>query len=914
MPTATTYHLNLNTYRNRRIIRYADFSDYQPFVLSYSEKINFNPNDGLTAELVVNKEPAEIGNYLIVLTGSSTIDSRWFVMEERRLRKGQYRLFLRRDIISDYYSSVMNSTCFIEKATLDKGDPFIFNGEDMTFNQIKKAETPIKDETKGAWIVGYVPRDWPETAQSIETGVSISGSQDFTAESGIDNFEYLGIKVSDYLYGRDGSRSFLPWTSHELNLVFTAQTRGYMDYQYYQGLSVLRTYVTWRYQFGYQGSPYATVEGIENTADIEEGTQVIDCGDNGGGTYVYISSRPTPDPATASAQFFSKSFYVDEIADPFMLSEISEVMESSGMILDGTTYSALRFLDGRIVYDALTGIRYKIGLVTTEINDRVYQAVEYGSNLWNKLWDVFDQYRKSGTTMNAGADATPANRSRTFYWGMEKGYIYQISLTQLPSEASLTIDKTRYILEDAPYDMFCIPYSENIEINLGSESYTYEGNTYSGNISIKGSESVSMQTAINIAAQLGTAAVYDVQLLPYCPARYLMKSDGTLSADGHTYDPITSGKVWIGLRKTEYWETDENDDPISLIRTVYDIERRTALEKPGDYGLNIGNATVISVHFLDEQADNTVSAVFWCLNSSFSFQSRLDPPITVTDPKVENLTDMYRLVSPNFSGTFEFSAAKNGGVSYFDVFCTYKPYNPYISVRPDFGGLYGSNFRDGRGLICGGDFSLPQISSAWADYELSNKNYQAIFDRQIANLEVKQDVARLQQKVSLATGAISAGLQAGAAAALATGGNPIAAIGAGLGNAAVGVGTGILDYQISETLRAEEKAYAIDMYSYNLQNIQAMPYSLSRGTAFNATNKIFPMLEYYSCTEEEKEALRQKMNYNGMTVMRIGTFSDYVRSEESFIQARLIRMADGADMDSHLMSAIGDELAKGVYI
>ena len=77
------------------------------------------------------------------------------------------------------------------------------------------------------------------------------------------------------------------------------------------------------------------------------------------------------------------------------------------------------------------------------------------------------------------------------------------------------------------------------------------------------------------------------------------------------------------------------------------------------------------------------------------------------------------------------NAAKNGGVSFFNIDCTYKPYNPYIHVNPNFGRLYGGDFDDSRGLIVGGDFSLPQTTSAWESYQLSNKNFQASFDRQI---------------------------------------------------------------------------------------------------------------------------------------------------------------------------------------
>ena len=46
------------------------------------------------------------------------------------------------------------------------------------------------------------------------------------------------------------------------------------------------------------------------------------------------------------------------------------------------------------------------------------------------------------------------------------------------------------------------------------------------------------------------------------------------------------------------------------------------------------------------------------------------------------------------------------------------------------------------------------------------------------------------------------------------------------------------------------------------------------------------MLEYYTCTEIEKQALRDKIKYNGMTVGTIGKIEDFTDStvEEIYIK------------------------------
>ena len=94
--------------------------------------------------------------------------------------------------------------------------------------------------------------------------------------------------------------------------------------------------------------------------------------------------------------------------------------------------------------------------------------------------------------------------------------------------------------------------------------------------------------------------------------------------------------------------------------------------------------------------------------------SVLNPGDDALNRKLANECDLLRLVSQNYSAIFEFSAAKSGGVDGFLADCTYKPWSPYIHIMPKLKGLYGDNFvsiDDARGLICGGDMSLPQLSN-----------------------------------------------------------------------------------------------------------------------------------------------------------------------------------------------------------
>ena len=370
--------------------------------------------------------------------------------------------------------------------------------------------------------------------------------------------------------------------------------------------------------------------------------------------------------------------------------------------------------------------------------------------------------------------------------------------------------------------------------------------------------------ALKIAQQLaiyGGAWLYDIQLLPYNPY-----SPGSIpSVVEGEYQLIYSGKI-----------------PVSAI----------LFPKTSSFTVNVGNI-------------NNINAVAIANNKG--------------NRKLENECDMWRLVSPNGNGVFEFNRAKLGSILNLVAKCTYRPYNPYIQVYPEFRDMYGMTFdKDQRGLICGGDFSLPRTDSAWTNYQLQNKNYEKTFQRQIENLEIQNRYQKVNEIASAIAGTAQGATSGGMVGYMASSGSPIGALaGAAAGMLASGA-AGIADVVIGDELRAESIRYAQDQYGYSLGNIQAMPHSLSKVSAFTINNKIFPVLEYYTCSDEEREAVYNKIKYNGMTVMAIGTLGEYRYSklpdaEHTYLKGRLIRIENIGD-DSHIASAIANEIYKGVYI
>lgn len=293
----------------------------------------------------------------------------------------------------------------------------------------------------------------------------------------------------------------------------------------------------------------------------------------------------------------------------------------------------------------------------------------------------------------------------------------------------------------------------------------------------------------------------------------------------------------------------------------------------------------------------------------------LKNPITVNDPKVENQTDKFRLCAGNYTSIFDLNVAKNGGLIGFNLSFTYKPFNSYIKVAPKFGGLYGSNFKDNRGLICSG-MSLAKVNDAFNQYRLQNKFYQDIFDRQIENIEVQNKYQRIQQAIGAGVGAFGAG----AAAGMLTG-----SVGAGIGAGVLSGAGGIADYQITKALQNEALDYTKDNFGYNLQNVKAQPNSLSRTADYNIDTQYVPFLEYYTCTNEEKDAFIEKLRFNGMTAMFIGipdkyTLNTYIfkgpqkdYEDLGYFKGVPIRLEDVSD-DYHMAKTIAEELNKGVYL
>ena len=434
----------------------------------------------------------------------------------------------------------------------------------------------------------------------------------------------------------------------------------------------------------------------------------------------------------------------------------------------------------------------------------------------------------------------------------------RIELTELKSyqtEVDFGAYTAKGTLDSPLFDAICLPY--------GAITIKEKNNAFN----LTTSAERSLQIMNSIATQLTSQYVLDLQLLPYCPLQGLITASKTI--------------------------------------TVRDINKSSVC---GKYSSDYTDCLLVA-----ENANFTLD-----INQSIEINGFYDGDVS-SSFKMKFLNDctMVRLCSPNYNGLFEFNLAKNGGkVNRINADITLRPFNPYIHLNPDFDHLYGTDFNDIRGLVCNGDFSLGIINDAWNVYEIQNKNYQAIFDRQIQNLDVNNAIARQEAGWGMAAGVVS-GAASGAAGGAIVGGGWGALAGAviGAGTSAIG---GALDLANLQKRQQEARSYAIDNYNLQLGNVRALPYSITKTSALTYNNKLFPFIEIYTCSEEEEWAYYLKLWWNGMTIGKIDYLPNYVSGNwANYFRGKLVALygEEGSNaVENRIIEAINDELMKGVFI
>lgn len=874
-----------NNYFNRVVKKYSTLIDYKNNSASYLDlsNINFNPNDGVVTELIIgstdqqeNNTPLkwdEIGtpDYCICYEmegnpAAAVIKFRWFVLESERTRNGQYRIALKRDVIAENFDKVMAAPCFVEKGIIsNNSDPLLFNSENMSFNQIKQNETLLKDKTGCAWIIGYVSQDKQRYPSS---GYYQSTSPVATYENYSDVPQELKNLAAMSYFQRPVARINTSWGVPAGRCRMTIYWRM-NDAPAFQEVK-FNNIANWADEVSY-GSPsimpplgYGYLRGVSSSAEVSN-----------------LSFSSTTVAGKGAADLMQMIRYNTTLRAQY----VNNVL-TNGVDFDQETQDLIETWNGRyfkngnkmyqIVYEETQGrtmgpdwtiaggtqfdaiVR---GCITTITGDSDYNGVAF-----------FEDGNSAVPTDNIGVvGASSGYQLCKLSW---EYYQARVSFVEITADAGDTINTyipaDRLQACDTPMDIFAIPFDDNFKIYTGVDG---EGDPDPTTLI-----TLSKQTALQAAVSLAQAGsnVYDIQILPYFP----------------------------------------NPDMEEYIQNKQIVIPDTPFTENIHY------------NYFHNTANAPIGIIFWSRTSTFTVDIDQEISLPNTDAltlKKSNNTDLFRLTSPNYAGSFEFSLAKSGGrVTKFNADCTYKPYNPYIHVTPDLAGLYGQNFStidDARGLICGGDFSITKIVDQWQQYELQNKNYQNIFDRQIQNLDIGQQIQREQAEWKGITGIVGSVIGGGVSGALAGAkAGPYGAIAGAVGGATIGTAFSAIGYLKDKDwlnrAQAETKDYTIDLYGYQLGNVKALPNALSRTAAQTNNNKIFPFVEYFTATDAEKDMFEAKIEYNGMTIMKISTLNNYSSSsdfDKVYVKGQMIRL-DNLNDDFHVADAIYQEVNKGFYI
>lgn len=792
-------------------------------VFQLFDNFNFIENDGVDAEIVVNGPDAR-ANYATAVYGGGASISRWFVTAKVRTTNyaaNQYRLHLRRDLLADYFNTWSATPAFVRKGWInDPYSPFLFNKEDMTFNAIKRREVLLPDETGIQWIVGYIARNadlndasaningavavFPDRQKALPNALAFDTVKDFESAVGVAMASRFTVANSGQLDFRCRQYLLTPYNPFH-NVIYSADLQGYSTRRI--GSMVDRDEKDGRVVYSEEATASDVMGGVSVAGLL---------------AVAYAESVLPVGVFNRASSYFGRPIYI--------------ASEKRNYRLDVQPVSGAKIIDS----------------FTPNVNDSLFAEID-------------KQVRKSGTGFSSTGTATSGD------YTLRASIVGEFVFNLLPEneggiQVTLTRSTLRPHLEDAPYDMFCVPYADRRKIEVGA------------NETIVLSKSAAWATAVALVENL-SQGTYDLQLLPYCPAREVLK----------TPDPKNPSNTYMS---TEGMEVDY-----------------------GWSGIPSRNKDGTVTKF---ERGQKAAVIVWCRKSTFSFY--LNPslptsfrfPLDPEEVKVRNETEKARLVSPNLAGGFDFSPMMNGGVRSFRADCTYKPFNPYIHIAPVFAHMYGRDFGDARGLVCGGDFSLPRITDAWESYQQSNKNYQSIFDREIQNMEVTNRYSRVSDVAGAVTGAVQATANGAASGLLMSGGNPIAGAVGGLVSGAASAVGGAIDVSMNDALRAEALDYKKDIFGFQLGNIRALPQSLAKTAAQNANNRPFPFVEWYSATDEEIQALKDKIDYDGETVGVIATPTDYMK-EGGFIQC-VLAGSKPAGVSSEIWSALTDELMKGCYV
>lgn len=465
---------NFKNYYNRSGKGFTELSSYASMLLENYENIQFNPNDGVSTNLILDMSEGIDPDYLIV-SDAGTIVSRWYVMECKRTRLEQYRLTLKRDVIVDYKDIIASSSAFIERGYLPDTDPGIYNSEPVAMNQIKQNEVPLSDASNCNWIVGYFASANTIDGQTLDPNVQ----GDYSVTDAVPITHFSGWQYYNLL----NSQSLTGYAVRSINNYDVKITIGDT------------TIPPW---FIY----HPLISGnVERDWELSS------------------SSRFRVDPAFEDGNYAAAigRALTTTVGSPRSREFLLANLESDLRVNKSINYNNLLQENGKIYHDTSIDKYYR---VTITVSPGVtIESFLNGSALYNSL-----SYAQIVNSVNntTGVIDLGYNGEEILFTGACT--MYYISVSEITGQTTLTkISTTRKKLVDAPYCLFCIPY----KTLSGNGAFICKDNTL-----IQTNPSEMLNIAQKIAEKYsGAGWLYDIQILPYCPVGNYVSND-----DNHTID------------------------------------------------------------------------------------------------------------------------------------------------------------------------------------------------------------------------------------------------------------------------------------------------------------------------------------------------------------------------------------------
>ena len=519
----TVYFYKFNNYYNRIIKRYDTIAQYTAngTLLGSQENCNFVHGDGVNSSFTWNKlaTVTDSPDYVVVEDYKGNI-SRWFVVNSFKSRDRQDILTLRRDVIADFYSDIVEfSPCLIRKGYVPQNNPLIFNDEGVQYNKIKQDEILIKDESNCSYIVGFFANN------AFPSGATVNGN---IKDSNYD-YSYTDLNsfpYKDYVEGAGNNHTesaTMIKGSESNNIYYSLKFNGRTNISgdsHRQDIEMI-----WR-KAGI-GKPSYYTSDFANYVDnvyAQIGTTWTD---------VELKCTPVPSYTISENNLFT---YLRTTYTTLLYNKVLNVP---------TTYAKNLLGVEENIYNALNeynGKRIKIGanvytctLKHSTVRNQVVTYNAYNPTVvsnYNGILNYINANKPSSSEMSQGIYELYYYDGQETYFGkdlkvMGSLYDWYLELTEASSGVSTLVDtpSNRTHLSSQPYDMFMLINEDNISYKVNTTDYI-------------SNHEVNINIAQAICEASGSAS-YDIQIVPFNPMRGTILDDGTLNFYGYDVHSIT---------------------------------------------------------------------------------------------------------------------------------------------------------------------------------------------------------------------------------------------------------------------------------------------------------------------------------------------------------------------------------------